>query len=431
MSQEWIHWQGQKVADRFELCEYLSGCPDRAVFVTNLDSSSAQKAAIKLIKVDRKNAESQLANWNSVKHLSHPHLIRLFGIGEHAFAGEHWSYVVMEYAEENLATILSYRPLTPTEAREMLQPTLEALAYLHANGFVHGHIKPSNIMAVGEQLKISSDGIMRAGQPNHDIAKVTPYLPSEAASGRVSSSADVWSLGVTLVEALTQEKLGPLSTAREREAVFDRLPASFRNIAEQCLRADPEQRCTIAGIQNELGGSAVPVAIAGRRRPEISLKRSRSFAPVGIVVLLLTILGGVLMFKHREPKSKSSVDTIQSQAPSQPNLPAETKAVTNSNAGGKVVQQVLPDVSKSSLRTIHGTVRVNLKVHVNPSGKVENVVVLSEGPSRYFANRAMEAAKKWTFAAPTSNGKSVPSDWKLEFQFKKAAARVNAMQVTS
>jgi serine/threonine protein kinase len=59
----------------------------------------------------------------------------------------------MEYAEENLSTILSSRPLIPTETHEMLDPMLDALAYLHTQGFVHGHIKPSNIMAVNERLK--------------------------------------------------------------------------------------------------------------------------------------------------------------------------------------------------------------------------------------------------------------------------------------
>jgi hypothetical protein len=37
-------------------------------------------------------------------------------------------YVVMEYAEENLSQILPHRPLTPAEAREVLEPVLDALA---------------------------------------------------------------------------------------------------------------------------------------------------------------------------------------------------------------------------------------------------------------------------------------------------------------
>ncbi|MCU1298042.1 MAG: serine/threonine kinase [Acidobacteriaceae bacterium] len=373
-----MRWQGQKIDGRFELCEYLGGSQDRAVFLTNLNSASAQRAAIKLIKADAKSTESQLSIWSSIKDLSHPHIIRLFGIGEHTVGEEHWPYVVMECAEENLSTILSYRPLTAKETHEMLGPMLDALAYLHAQGFVHGRIKPSNIMVVDEQVKISSDGIMRTGQPNDDLAGPSHYLPPEAASGRAIPSVDVWSLGVTLVEALTQEKLGSLS-AREREAILYKLPSPFGNIAEQCLRSEPEQRCTIADIQNELGRSALPVRSSGGDRPDMAIKHSRLFGPVAIVVLLSTMLAGVLLFKHRESKSAISANTIQSQAPSPANLPAETKIVANSDAVGKVVRPVLPDVSRSSLRTIHGIVRVKVRVYIDEAGIVQRAQIESPG----------------------------------------------------
>ena len=58
-------------------------------------------------------------------------------------------YVVMEYAEENLAQILPQRSLSPEEVKEMLPPMAETLAYLHQAGLAHGHIKPSNIHGGG------------------------------------------------------------------------------------------------------------------------------------------------------------------------------------------------------------------------------------------------------------------------------------------
>jgi TonB family protein len=284
-------------------------------------------------------------------------------------------------------------------------------------------------MAVDEQLKISSDGIMRAGLSNDDLAKRTLYLPPEAASGRVLPSEDVWSLGVTIVEALTQEKQ-QLLNASEREAVLHRLPSPFRNIAEQCLRADPERRCTIADIQNELSRSYLPVSSSGVRTPEMPIKRGRVFSPVGTVVLVTTMLVGALLFKHWDSKGTTPAAAIHSQAASSPNnLPAETEHVTNSDAAGKVVQQILPDVSKSSLRTIRGTVRVKVRLYINEAGTVERVQIESAGPSKYFASKSLEAAQQWKFAAPVSNGKNVPSQWNLEFQFKRTATRVHPVQV--
>ena len=65
-------------------------------------------------------------------------------------------YAVTEYAEEVLAQILAERPLSPTETSEMLNPVVDALAYLHNNGVVHGRLGPANIMGVEDRLKISS-----------------------------------------------------------------------------------------------------------------------------------------------------------------------------------------------------------------------------------------------------------------------------------
>ena len=73
------------------------------------------------------------------------------------------AYVVMERADENLAEVLAERLLTPAEARDMVFPVLSVLHYLHAKGFAHGGLKPSNIMAFGEQLKTSSDSLVPGG----------------------------------------------------------------------------------------------------------------------------------------------------------------------------------------------------------------------------------------------------------------------------
>ena len=59
----------------------------------------------------------------------------------------------------NLAEILPRRPLAPEEVRELLLPTIDALLFLHRKGLVHGRLKPSNFMAVNDQLKLASDSI--------------------------------------------------------------------------------------------------------------------------------------------------------------------------------------------------------------------------------------------------------------------------------
>src|SRR5205807_4278877 len=130
--------------------------------------------------------------------------LRLFYTGRCRMGSTEVLFAVMEYAEEDLSQILAERPLTPAETLDMLQPALEALAYLHRQGFVHGHIKPANIMAVEDQLKISSDGLCRIDEWRGDLWKPDVYDAPEIAGGEISPAADIWSLGMTLVEALTQ-----------------------------------------------------------------------------------------------------------------------------------------------------------------------------------------------------------------------------------
>jgi TonB family protein len=94
------------------------------------------------------------------------------------------------------------------------------------------------------------------------------------------------------------------------------------------------------------------------------------------------------------------------------------------SAKGEVLDQVLPDVSQKARATIHGKVRVSVKVHVDPSGGVSEAEFDSPGPSRFFADLALQAARKWAFTPPEVNGKSVASEWQLRFEFTQKDAKV-------
>src|SRR5467141_3019185 len=183
MSESWKQWEGQVVDGKFPLSRYLGGSEHSAVFLTER-GAPPQKAAIKFIQVDEPDAELQLFRWKHAATLSHPHLLRLFESGRCRLGDFDLLYVLMEYAEENLSQFLSQRPLTPAEARDVLTPALQALAFLHGEGLVHGHVRPSNILAIEDQLKLSSDGISSLAEhaePSHPPAP--DPQPSASASG--------------------------------------------------------------------------------------------------------------------------------------------------------------------------------------------------------------------------------------------------------
>ncbi|MFZ0320844.1 MAG: protein kinase, partial [Candidatus Sulfotelmatobacter sp.] len=200
-------WEGRSVDGKFPLRQWLGSSDRSLVFLTERSGNGAQKAAIKLIPAEVFSADNidqaaQLSRWANTSKLSHPHLIRLFENGRGQIDGNNFLYVVMEYAEENLAQILPQRSLSPEEVKEMLPAVAEALAYLHQAGLAHGHIKPSNIMAVDDQLKISSDSLRKSGE--RDKQAPSAYLAPEAVATGPTPEADVWSFGAMLIAVLTQ-----------------------------------------------------------------------------------------------------------------------------------------------------------------------------------------------------------------------------------
>ena len=192
-------WVGRVIDGRFILLQWLGGSGWSSVFLTQLHEPRPRKAAIKLIPADAGDAETYIAGWAATKSLSHPHLMSPLHTGRYQIDAAVLLYAVTEYAEEVLSEIIPERPLTPSETKEMLAPVLDALSYLHGKGFVHGHLKPSNIMAVDDQVKLSGDSLQVTGEPGKRSMTLTVYDAPEVATETISPpgtsgrSASSWS----------------------------------------------------------------------------------------------------------------------------------------------------------------------------------------------------------------------------------------------
>ena len=99
------------------------------------------------------------------------------------------------------------------------------------------------------------------------------------------------------------------------------------------------------------------------------------------------------------------------------NAPSAPSSSSASSARGEVLDQILPEASPGALATIHGVVRVGVRVQVDPSGAVSDAALDSPGPSKYFADLALQAARRWQFTSPEAGGHSIPSEWLIRFQF--------------
>jgi len=230
-------WVGRVIDGRFPLLQRLGGSTAAAVFVTEL-SGGSRKAVIKLIPADAEGASTRAVAWDAALALSHPNLAQVHAHGRCEIDSVPLLYVVSEFADEVLAEILKERPLSLPEAREMFGPALDALSYLHSKGLVHSRLKPSNIMASGDRLKLSTDGLSLPGA-RRPFPERTVYDAPEAAHGPVGPAADVWSIGATLVEVLTQRPPVWDGTAGTEPVVPETVPQPFAAVARECLRTDP------------------------------------------------------------------------------------------------------------------------------------------------------------------------------------------------
>jgi TonB family protein len=459
----WKLWEGQVVDLCFPLRRYLGGTDHSAVYLTQYGDAEPRNAAIKLVLAETREADPA-ANWERAAQLSHPNLLRLLRTGRWQVNQLALRYVVTEYAEENLAAVLAERPLTTVEVRDMLKPLLEALAYIHGEGLVHGHLKPANIMAVGDELKLSVDGISQVGEPGSAPGTPGPYDSPEFRDRGCSPVGDVWSFGVTLVEVLTQQ-LPTLSGPKQEPALPETVPAEFLPLVRSCLRPDPRRRATPGDILEQFGrAEPKPVEVPAVEPPATS-RKWLSLTLVGAsAVALAGIFAGPRLLRHPAASAQTEQamvvpastavtarpETPQTVAPSPVSKVPETSApeapvpVANSPdtappappprapakhapeslaeaPSGQVVHQVLPDVPEFARRTIRGMVKIQVRATVDAAGHVTDAKVESEN-SRYFAKLAIEAARQWDFAA-------VPSDWLLRFEFTTAGTTVHPSRV--
>jgi TonB family protein len=437
LTEVWNKWEGRVVDGKFPLRQWLGGSEHSAVFLTERSGNGSHKAAIKLISADVFSTDNldkaaQLARWVESAKLSHPHLIQLFECGRGKIDDNKFLYVVMEYAEENLAQILPQRALSPEEVKEMLPPTVHALAFLHESGFAHGHIKPANIMAVDNQLKISADSLRKIGEP--DKQPPSAYIAPEAVGTGPSAATDVWSLGATLLTTLTQQVPNTKNTNAGHVLISESIPQPLRRIAERCLRIDPEQRCTVNEVLDEvLNRTNVesPLPIKPTHKP-LPAKSGNPFLWLIVPVIVAIVVIAIWLGRKSNQSPASPVETSateSSPAPAaQPASQSADQATSRGTAQGRVLQEVPPDVSPGARKTITGHIKVSVQVSVDTSGNVSAVRLVSPGPSKYFSQHALAAARGWKFAPPQVNGQPSPSEWILHFQFGRASTQVSPAQ---
>jgi TonB family protein len=475
MTQAWAKWEKQIINGVFPLHRCVSFSDHSAVYLTEHETHDLPFALLKLVPAIPTFRETQLAHWAAATTLAHPHLIRLFEAGRCELGGLQFLFVVTEYAETTLAETLTQHALTPEALRNSLRPILASLAYLHHRQLVQGGLKPSNILLVNQQLKLAGDTVRPSGESAAGIAGSSVYDPPESRDGSFSTSGDIWSLGVFMVEALTQRRPDKHSATVELPAA---LPAPFDEIVRRCLNRDPDQRPTAAELAaainpappGQVASVSYPILFPPEPEPEpeqapaalLSPKR-RAFVPAATAILIVSFLAwsGLRLLSSqaysrpgalpsvtvqepvtsRDPVASRRPVTSQEPAPSQSPVAAMSTAAEVATAlpdpglaepetvadPPSVLHEEAPEVPLGALGTIRGHIKFAVRVRVDRSGNVVRATLAEHSPSRYFTRLALETAKKWKFVAADDQ---YSRQWLLRFEFTRNGATTHATSQT-
>jgi serine/threonine-protein kinase len=248
------HLLGQLADGRFPLRKLLGVSQNSAVFLTSepvQPGDPAPDIAIKLIPEDPATSDLQLNHWRAAAALSHPGLLRIHHFGRCTIDGSQCLYIVTDRADEDLGQLLPRRALTPDETSGMLAAVLPTLDFLHESGFVHAGVKPSNIHATGDKVKLSADRIVPAGESASSWPLAAPFAAPESV---LFPASDMWSLGVAICETLS--KILPQQRPSGR-FVLPELPAPYDGMVRSALVEDATLRITLDQVRALLDPSFI------------------------------------------------------------------------------------------------------------------------------------------------------------------------------
>jgi hypothetical protein len=192
--QLWTEYEGRKIEGTYTLGKLLRSEGRNGFFAT---ADTTGNAAVIRLTEAHYDEDELLKRWRQVADMRQANLIGIERFGQTDFDGVAITYALMEANDANLGDVLRERPLTLTETTQVARAVHGALSALHASGLVHEHIEPSNVLAVGETVKLRSDCVREC------IADIEFNTPEGCAELR---RRDVHNFGMLLLECLTLEK---------------------------------------------------------------------------------------------------------------------------------------------------------------------------------------------------------------------------------
>ncbi|MEV4315974.1 serine/threonine-protein kinase [Actinocrispum sp. NPDC049592] len=331
------------LADRYRLIAQL-GRGGTARVVRAWDERLGRAVAIKIFQ-PHADPVGRLRFEDEAKLLAgfdHPGLVKVFDSG--VAHGE--PFLVLELIDgPHLGRKVDDGPMSVDAVRSLGISLAEALAYVHSRGVVHRDIKPGNVLLDSSGTpKLADFGLAklldRSGLTASDrLVGTAAYLSPEQVLGTtVGPPADIYGLGLVLLECLTGEVEYPgldaetvLARISRRPRIPVGVPASLAETLEAMTRSEPSERPTATEIVDLLSADVPTVPIA---RPK------RFNRTAAAVILGLGVMGGAIGLLVAAPAANTA-------PPPASIAPQQGHAVDSTLTGGVVPGAATPSNSGS------------------------------------------------------------------------------------
>jgi serine/threonine-protein kinase len=224
----------------------------------------------------------------ALARLTHPGVVRLYD----AQHDGRRSFIVMELVEgTNLSAVIAARGrLSWQEARDLLRPVAEALAYAHDRGVVHRDLSPANVLVERptRRVVVTDFGLARLARAGlrstTGVLAGTPeyWAPEQARGATTGPPADVYALGCILYRGLAGRLPfageDRLATGLQRvhedapplASVVDGVPPEGAALVDAMLARSPEARPSADTVARALGAAPAPGGAADADVPDAS-----------------------------------------------------------------------------------------------------------------------------------------------------------------
>ncbi|WP_165438398.1 serine/threonine protein kinase [Pseudonocardia sediminis] len=273
------------MGDRYELGPVVGRGGSSTVFEA-YDRDGDRSVAVKMFAagVDGSGVYRQDQEIATLARLSHPGLVALFDAGRDRGR----SYLVIALVRGPSLDEQMRGGALPAGRVVMLGAQLgEALSYVHGRGVTHRDLKPANVLLDGDRPLLADFGIAllvdetRVTAVDALIGTAAYMAPEQLRGDPIGPPADVYALGLVLIEAVSGQRAFPGTSA---EAVVGRLhhgpaippglPAGLASLLSAMTDDRPARRPAAAGVATALealgGGTDGPDTAPGVVAPDVT-----------------------------------------------------------------------------------------------------------------------------------------------------------------